>query len=227
MSFVGKVRSFSFFSVESAIVVLLSFQQVPVAFSATRAETAPWIGNSSRHSVPEADHFDSVDISPFSPDSNNISIDLGQVFLMGSSPYKDTLGMKLHYTYGVSETFGFDAAFGYSNHSDGAYNLMSVTAGLRANLAWYDKIVPNIVLGLGFFRPSIRLGEGQNAPSVAPILFGMHIGPGIDLMLTNRFFFGTSITFHNMFGTSVAAGGQNVDVGGSFTTFYLKTGMTF
>src|SRR3989338_1755478 len=60
--------------------------------------------------------------SPFAPDSSNFALDVGQVFLLGDlgNRYNDNLGLQLHYTYGVSDIFGFDSSFGYSSHSAGA-----------------------------------------------------------------------------------------------------------
>src|SRR6476619_2377286 len=78
-------------------------------------------------------------VSPFSPGSNNLALDVGQVFLMGdlSSRYSDAIGSQLHYTYGVSDLFGFDTSLGYSQHSDGKFSMGTLLTGLRTNLAWY------------------------------------------------------------------------------------------
>lgn len=167
-------------------------------------------------------------IAPFSPDSHNISLSVGQVFLMGDlgSNYSDNLGWRVNYTYGVSDIFGFHSSFGYSNHSDGAYSMTLLTSGLRMNLAWFDKIVPNLDFGLGFYKPSIALGS-QSDESISPVLFGLHLGPGVDLQLNDQVFFGTSLTFHSIFGTrKITTSGQGVEVGGTFTSFLLHAGLT-
>src|SRR6185312_13000179 len=66
----------------------------------------------NHHSVIVKD-LQSSPISPFSPGSNNLAIDVGQVFLMGGlgDRYANNLGTQLHYTYGVSDLFGFDSSF--------------------------------------------------------------------------------------------------------------------
>ncbi len=164
--------------------------------------------------------------SPFSPGSNNISLDVGQVFLMGDlgDKYSDSIGSQLHYTYGVSEMFGFDASAGYSNHADGDYSMMNLLAGLRTNLAWYDKVVPYFNVGLGFYKPSEKV---TSTTSLSPMLFGLHIGPGVDLELTKTFFFGASLTFHDIFGTTKQTALGPKEIGGTYTSFYLRAGVTF
>jgi hypothetical protein len=172
------------------------------------------------------------DVSPFSPGSHNIAVDLGQVFLMGDlAKYTDSIGTQLHYTYGVSDLFGFDSSIGYSQHSDARLSMLSVLTGMRMNMSWYDKIIPYAKFGLGFYRPSYRDQTVPNlnpASSLSAVLFGIHLGPGIDLELSKNLFFGASITFHNMFGTTKTwADGSLADLGGTYTTFLLHAGATF
>jgi hypothetical protein len=142
--------------------------------------------------------------------------------------FSDSIGIQLHYTYGVSEIFGFDASLGYSEHSDGRYSMASALTGLRINLAWYDKIVPYVLFGPGFYRPGMQVGvNGSGEPNyMAPILFGLHVGPGVDLALTRNMFFGTALTFHTMFGASKPSGGGTLDFGSTYTSFLLHLGLT-
>ncbi len=167
------------------------------------------------------------DSSPFSPGSHNASLDIGQVFLMGdlAESYADNLGLQLHYTYGVSDIFGFDTSIGYSSHTDGDFSMLSWKSGVRANLAWFDKIIPYVSFGLGFYRPSYQISKNA---TMAPILFGLHLGPGVTLNLTDQLFFGTSLTFHDIFGGErESATGIVQDVGGSYTSFLLHAGTSF
>lgn len=181
--------------------------------------------NTSRRPAYNKDsHFN---LSPFAPGTNNLAIDVGQVFLMGDlgNNYADTIGSQLHYTYGVSDIFGFDASAGYSDHSDGKYSMSTLLAGLRTNLAWYDKVIPYFTFGLGFYKPSIELTP---ANSISTIQFGIHMGPGVDLELTRQLFFGAGLVFHDMFGTTkLLASGEKIDFGGSFTSFFLRAGVSF
>ncbi len=175
--------------------------------------------------------------SPFTPGSNNLALDVGQIFLMGDlGEYSDSIGSQIHYTYGVSDLFGFDSSLGYSDHSDGKFSMITLLAGLRTNLSWYDKVVPYLVFGLGFYRPSYQqlvsasasATGNATATSVAPVLFGVHLGPGVDLEVTRNLFFGTSLTFHDVFGsTRYTADGKLLNVGGTYTSFFLHAGVTF
>ena len=167
------------------------------------------------------------EVAPFSPGSNNIAIGIGQVFLTGAlrDRYDDALGLQLHYTYGVSELFGLHSIIGHSTHSDGEYSITTLLAGLRMNLAWFDRIIPHGTFGMGFFRPSHRLSD---TASVSPILFGMHLGAGVDLQLTRQLFFGTTLTLHDIFGTTRQIPGVGpYDVGGTYLSLLLRTGFTF
>lgn len=170
------------------------------------------------------------DVSPFSPESHNISLDVGQVFLMGdlSERYNDNIGFRINYTYGVSDLFGFNAIFGYSEHADGKFSMTDLMAGLRTNLAYFDKVIPYFNFGLGFYRPSYSFdsGAGSNATSLSPVLFGLHMGGGVTLEISKDFFFGSSLTFHNVFGDTRQTAVGPFDVGGAFTTFMLNAGMT-
>ncbi len=174
---------------------------------------------------------ENYDLSPFAPGSNNVSLDVGQVFLMGdlSSSFNDSIGSQIHYTYGVSDMFGFDSSLGYSSHSSGKMSMTTLASGLRMNLAWYDKVVPYIVFGLGFYRPSYDIMAANNTRnSVSPVLFGVHLGPGVTLELTKKMFFGASLTFHNIFGSqTILTDGSSYNVGGTFTSFFLTAGVTF
>ncbi|MEK7690346.1 MAG: hypothetical protein AAB425_04925, partial [Bdellovibrionota bacterium] len=165
-------------------------------------------------------------VSPFSPGSNNISIDVGQVFLMGdlSDRYTDSLGSRFHYTYGVSDLFAFDGSFGYSSHSDGDYTLTSLLTGLRVNLAWYDKVIPFGVFGMGFYMPSYLIKPNER---LSPIVFGLHVGAGVELELTKQLFFGTALTLHNAFTTTKQTVVGPREVGGSFASFIVHGGVTF
>jgi len=166
-------------------------------------------------------------VSPFSPGSNNLGIDIGQIFLMGdlTRDYADSIGTQIRYTYGVSEMFGFDASFSYSSHTDNKFSLAALKTGIRMNLAWFDKVIPYTTFGLGFFRPAIEVSANN---VVSPVLFGLHGGAGVNLEVTQQLFFGASLTLHDMFGTKKElADGRVISVDGNYTSFLLNAGVTF
>ena len=223
------------------LIGLLSHQASLASSGSNWSEQPSWNADSqsSHRSTRNRDLTSNNDLAPFSPGSHNLAIDLGQVFLMGGlSKFSDNIGSQLHYTYGVSDIFSFDSSAGYSEHSDGKYSMGTLLGGMRVNLSWYDKIVPYAVFGLGFYKPSYRdesksptLGvntAASGSSSVSAMLFGVHLGPGIDLQLSRNFFFGAALTFHNMFGTTKKfADATPLDLGGAYTSFFLHTGVTF
>ena len=162
-------------------------------------------------------------VSPFSPGSSNLALDVGQVFLI-SSDFADSIGAQVHYTYGVSDMFGFDSSFGYSDHSDSKFSMTSLLMELRTNLSWYDKLVPYVIFGLGFYKMTRQV---TLTSSMSPVMFGVHVGPGVDLELTRQFFFGAALTFHDIFGTQKMTTQGPVDFGGTYTSFLLHVGVTF
>lgn len=226
-------------SLECAAATGPSWSQQPTWASDSRPSTSHSAGSRKPYSTEgrsKTGFFDGGNAAPFAPNSHNISLELGQVFLMGDlTKYADNIGAQLHYTYGVSDLFGFDSSLGYSDHSDGKFSLTTFHAGVRTNLAWYDKVVPYAVFGLGFYRPSyqhtIPTADGKGVASVegvSPLLFGLHMGPGIDLELSRQLFFGAALTFNDMFGnTKITSDGKMLDVGGTFTSFFIHAGVTF
>lgn len=165
------------------------------------------------------------DLRPFSPGSNNLSLEIGQTFLMGEhSAYDDALSYTGSYTYGVSRLMAFESALSYSNHSEGKYSMLSLSAGGRMNLSYYDRIIPYANAGLGFYKPSRELNENA---SLSATLFGLYLGVGADLSLSPEMFFGAALTFHNAFGTTKNTSIGPVSLGGSYANFLARVGYTF
>lgn len=164
-------------------------------------------------------------ITPFGRDSNNLSIGLGQVFLMGdSSQYSDSLGTRINYTYGVSQLFGFESSFNYSSHSEGKYSQYSLLGGVRGNLNAYDQLIPYLNGGIGFFRPSKQINENA---SFSATLFGMYVGAGIDLKISKDFYFGPNLQIQNVFGTTKTTSLGEMSLGGSSLNIMARAGCTF
>jgi len=193
--------------------------------------SSKYLGEGSSSHSASSSSSESSPVSPFSPGSNNLALELGQVFLMGGlTKYNDSIGTQIHYTYGVSDLFGFDSSIGYSQHSNGQLTMVSALTGMRMNLAWYDKVIPYVAGGLGFYCPIYQdwTAPAGNPNTLSALLFGMHIGPGVNLELTKNIFFGASLIFHTTFGsTQNLANGTPLNLGGSFTSFLLQMGATF
>jgi hypothetical protein len=174
--------------------------------------------------------------TPFSPGSNNLSLDIGQIFLFGDkgndeTGFSDSIGFQIHNVHSVSDIFGLDTALAFSSHGPNLgsvrdYSLTSLKLGLRANLAWYDKAIPYATFGLGFFRPNEKLSSTE---SINAILFGLYLGAGVNLEVTDTLFFGASLTLHDMFGTrrAISNGGGTLEVDGGFASFLVSAGVSF
>jgi len=170
------------------------------------------------------------DLSPLAPGTHNLSIGVGQIFLMGnlSNSFDNALGTQVHYTYGVSDMFSFESDFGYSSHtniSNGNFSLVNLDTSLRTNLVYFDQLVPFASVGFGFYHPSEAL---LNNVSLSALLFGLEIGGGVDLLLSKKIFFGTRMSYHNMFDSiKTASNGVPMPVGGSFLSFMIHAGVSF
>lgn len=165
------------------------------------------------------------ELAPFSPTSNNVSLEIGQIILMGDlAHYEDTLGSAVKYNYGVSRMFGFDAALGRSSHSNGRFSMTSLTGGARMNLSSMDRLVPNLKMGLGFYHPSKEAGA---LGTVSSTQFGIYTGAGVDLQLSREMFFGTSLTLNNVFNSTRQTPAGPVTLGGSYLSFLASLGYTF
>jgi opacity protein-like surface antigen len=163
------------------------------------------------------------ELRPFAPDSNNVSLDIGQNFLVGSD-YQDSIGLQGTYTYGVSRLLAFSSALGYSSHSEGAYSKLALTVGPRLNLASYDRIIPYVNGGLGFYHAS---REVSTTSSISGTMFGVNFGGGADLQLTKETFFGASLAYHELFGTKKDTSIGTIDLASNYVTFMAHVGYSF
>lgn len=163
------------------------------------------------------------ELHPFAPDSNNVSLDIGQNFLIGSD-YQDSIGMQGTYTYGVSRLLAFSSALSYSSHSDGAYSKLALTVGPRLNLASYDRIIPYVNCGLGFYHANRELTQ---TASLSGTMFGVNFGGGADLQLTKETFFGASLAYHELFGTKKDTSIGTIDIASNYLAFMAHVGYSF
>jgi len=56
----------------------------------------------------------------------------------------------------------------------------------------------------------------------------LELGGGVDLLLSKKMFFGTRMSYHNMFdSTKVDSNKVSQSIGGSFLSFMIHAGVTF
>ncbi|MCM0604598.1 MAG: hypothetical protein KA715_00750 [Xanthomonadaceae bacterium] len=219
-----------------AIISLLAYSDTAFSASWSSKGNGTWGSAGAPHSAKASQSIaeaSNSDPQPFSPGSHNFAVDLGQVMLVGDlSKFQNNLGAQIHYSYGVSDLFSFDSAIGYSEHSvnplvsaPGSFlSMASLQTGVRTNLNWYDKIIPYASFGVGFYRPSMKL---SSTTEISNILFGLYVGPGVDLQISDRAFFGTSLTLNSIFGSTIIAQGKAIELGGTYMNFMVHAGVSF
>jgi hypothetical protein len=90
---------------------------------------------------------------------------------------------------------------------------------------YFDQLVPFATVGMGFYSPSYTYSNGSTASS---LLFGMQMGSGIDLLISNAVFFGAKLNYNTMFNsTKTASDGVSRNLGGAYLSFMVHAGMTF
>ena len=116
------------------------------------------------------------------------------------------------------------SSLGYSSHTDGHYSKLNLTGGPRLNLANFDRVIPYVNGGLGFYRASRALNATN---SISGTMFGIHVGGGADLQLTKETYFGAAMTYHQLFGTNQQTTIGPINVASNFVTFMAHVGYTF
>lgn len=167
--------------------------------------------------------------APFAPGTHNLSLGVGQVFLLGElgNNYDNAIGPELHYAYGVSDLFAFESNFGYHAHSRNTSNvsIWNLSAGVRSNLMYFDRLIPYFNIDLGFYHPSFTYPVSGSASTT---LFGLQLGMGLDLLISRSVFFGTALAYNDMFGsTKNDSSGVARSLGGSYLSFMIHAGYTF
>ncbi len=214
-------------------IALLAALQAHAEDQGTRwSKTPRWAEGQPARETSERPPSDfGTPVTPFSPGSNNLSLDVGQIFLYGDlgGDFADSIGFQLRNVHAVSDIFGLDTSLGFSSHGPASngngFSMSHLKFALRTNFAWYDKAIPYGVFGLGFFRPSYEQDSGSN---LTALLFGLSLGGGVNLEISDTLFFGASLTFHDMFGTRKRNSSNVVqEVDGSFASFLVSAGVSF
>lgn len=130
----------------------------------------------------------------------------------------------IFYEYTASDVFSLYASGVQSYHSDGLLKLLSTNLGMKANLVYFDKLSPYALVGAGLYTVRKRIG----AETVKKTNFGLHLGLGAELDLSDLFFIGLEFDIHNLFSSTVTlANGGRQEISGRWTGFFLRGGVRF
>lgn len=173
--------------------------------------------------------FASLSASSFAvagPGDHAVGLMVGQVWPSGEigKDVDAAVAPGLFYEYSASDVFSLYASGIRSSHSDDNLKVTSTNVGIKANLFYFDKLSPYALLGAGLYFVNKRFGN----ETASKTNFGLHLGLGAELDLSEHAFLGLEFDLHNLFNSRVTlpvAG--KVDVSGRWTGFFLRGGYRF
>ncbi len=160
---------------------------------------------------------------------HSLGIGIGQTFVFGNFEDNGKSQITGDFLYAYSASYSFDllANFHYSKHNfQGRYaRLIDLSIGVKGRFFHFDSFSPFVVGGLGFYIPKLRRQEadGNLHPTKSQVVFGPHLGAGVDLRLNHHFAIGMLGQYHNPFDVKQEVGAE---VEGSYfklllTVFYI------
>lgn len=133
----------------------------------------------------------------------------------------------IFYEYSASEVFSLYAQAVPSTHNDGVLKVTATSMGMKAHLVYYDKLAPYVMVGAGLYFVDREVG-GAVRERAKKTVFGVHLGLGAELDLSEMFFIGLQFDIHNLFSGSVnlPVNGKT-EISGRTTGFFLRGGVRF
>jgi opacity protein-like surface antigen len=153
---------------------------------------------------------------------------VGQVWPAGQigQNVDGTVAPGIFYEYEASDVFSLNAQGVFANFNSGAVKVNSANLGIKAHLVYYDKLAPYVVVGAGLYFVNEQLSAPVETASKS--LFGMQLGAGADLDISDRFLVGLELDIHTLFnGTAITASTRSVQISGRWTGFFLRGGVRF
>ena len=153
-------------------------------------------------------------------------VQFGQIWPAGTIgvDVDSTTAPGLFYEYSASEAFALHADFIRNKHDD-KLTVFSTTAGIKANLVYYDQLVPYAFGGVGIYFVDKQVNTPPEDASSTN--FGVNMGLGADLDLGNQFLVGLYLAIHNLFGSKADTSAGKVDLSGRWSGFFIRAGMRF
>lgn len=160
------------------------------------------------------------------PGDHSAGLMVGQVWPAGeiATGIDGTVAPGIFYEYGASDVFSLYASGVQSSHDEGLLKLTSTNVGIKANLVYFDKLSPYALVGAGLYFVNKRFG----LETAKKTNFGLHLGLGAELDISERFFMGLEFDVHNLFsGTVTLPGAGRKEISGRWTGFFLRGGVRF
>lgn len=159
---------------------------------------------------------------------HSAGLQFGQVWAAGNlgEGISSTTAPGLFYEYRASDIFALKVDLKRSSH-DEQLSIFSSTAGIRANLVYYDKLVPYAAFGVGLYFVNKEIPGFADQDS-STTHFGVNLTLGSDLDLNDQVFVGLALTLHQLFGdTATLPNDTEAEVSGRWSSFLLRAGMRF
>lgn len=130
----------------------------------------------------------------------------------------------LFYEYAASDVFSVYASGLRGSYNEGALKLTSTSVGIKANLFYIDKLSPYAMLGAGLYF----VDKAYGAERAEKTNFGLHLGLGAELDLSNMFFMGLEFDVHNLFSSTINLPVRGrTEISGRWSGFFLRGGVRF
>ena len=147
---------------------------------------------------------------------------------MASGNIDSSIAPQLFYEYEASDIFSLFANAMPLNHTDGKLKMTATALGIKANLIYYDKLSPYALLGMGLYfvdKEFITAGVTERGKKT---LFGIQLGVGADVDISEHFFAGMGFHLHNLFSnnTTLAQAGR-VELSGREAVLFFRAGVRF
>lgn len=159
---------------------------------------------------------------------HSVGLMVGQVWPAGeiAKDVEGAVAPGIFYEYSASEVFSLYAQGVRAYHNEGSLKTTSTNLGMKAHLVYYDKLVPYVMVGAGLYFVKKELSAPREAAEKT--VFGLHLGLGAELDLSNLFFIGLQFDVHSLFaGTAITPSSRKQEISGRWTGFFLKGGVRF
>ena len=198
------------------LVFLIYLSSHTLSFSAAQ--------HSPQHSIEEA-----------TPPSEHhvLGFSLGQSALFGewSKTYSDNMSYGIYYEYEASPVFSFMLNLGtasYNGGVDDSLSIKSIEPDLKVNFVYFDHLAIYGFGGFGFY--SIK--QKVNIASGSTFNFGMNLGFGTELKISDHFVFGPAIQLRSIFSkidkeAKNSSNPSGLNIGGETMRLYLQMGYVF